>query len=80
MLVIDNLTVRLAGRNILKDASASLPAGRRVGLVGRNGAGKTTLLRAILGQIAPDSGEIVTHPRAGASAPWLRKRRPASRT
>ena len=60
MLVIDNLTVRLAGRNILKDASASLPAGRRVGLVGRNGAGKTTLLRAILGQIAPDSGEIIT--------------------
>jgi ATP-binding cassette, subfamily F, member 3 len=58
MLVIDNLTVRIAGRNILKGASASLPAARRVGLVGRNGAGKTTLLKVILGQIAPDSGEI----------------------
>jgi ATP-binding cassette subfamily F protein 3 len=60
MLVIDNLTVRIAGRNILKGASASLPAGRRVGLVGRNGAGKTTLLRVILGQLSPDSGEIST--------------------
>jgi ATP-binding cassette subfamily F protein 3 len=60
MLVIDNLTVRIAGRNILKGASASLPASRRVGLVGRNGAGKTTLLRVIQGQLAPDSGEIGT--------------------
>ena len=60
MLGIDNLTVRIAGRDILKGASASLPAGRRVGLVGRNGAGKTTLLKVILGQLAPDSGEIST--------------------
>ena len=60
MLVIDNLTVRIAGRDILKSASASLPAARRVGLVGRNGAGKTTLLKVILGQLAPDSGEIST--------------------
>jgi len=60
MLVIDKLTVRIAGRDILKGASASVPAGRRVGLVGRNGAGKTTLLRAILGQLAPDLGGIST--------------------
>jgi len=60
MLVIDKLSVRIAGRDILKGASASVPAGRRVGLVGRNGAGKTTLLKAILGQLAPDLGEIST--------------------
>jgi ATP-binding cassette subfamily F protein 3 len=60
MLVIDNLTVRIAGRDILKGASASLPAGRRVGLVGRNGAGKTTLLRVILGQLASDGGDVST--------------------
>src|SRR4051794_16150776 len=58
MLLIDNVTVRIAGREILKDASASLPAGRRVGLVGRNGAGKTTLLKLILGQLHADDGEI----------------------
>src|ERR1700744_5915672 len=57
MLVIDNIIVRIAGREILKDASASLPAGRRVGLVGRNGAGKSTLLKLILGQLHADVGE-----------------------
>jgi ATP-binding cassette subfamily F protein 3 len=58
MLVIDNVTVRIAGREILKGASASLPAGRRVGLVGRNGAGKSTLFKAILGELHPDDGEV----------------------
>jgi len=58
MLVIDAVTIRIAGREIIKGASASLPAGRRVGLVGRNGAGKSTLFKAILGELAPDLGEI----------------------
>ncbi|MBI1329877.1 MAG: ATP-binding cassette domain-containing protein [Alphaproteobacteria bacterium] len=58
MLVFDNIVYRIAGREILKGASASLPAGRRIGLVGRNGAGKTTLLKLILGQTHPDDGEI----------------------
>ncbi|HEY4941177.1 MAG TPA: ABC-F family ATP-binding cassette domain-containing protein [Rhizomicrobium sp.] len=58
MLVIDNLIVRIAGREILDGASASLPAGRRVGLVGRNGAGKSTLLKVILGQLHADDGDV----------------------
>ena len=58
MLVIDNIIVRIAGREILDGASASLPAGRRIGLVGRNGAGKSTLLKVILGQLSPDQGEV----------------------
>src|SRR3954462_6338588 len=58
MLVIDNITVRIAGREILKAATANLPAGRRVGLVGRNGAGKSTLFKVILGQLHQDDGEI----------------------
>ena len=58
MLVINDITVRIAGRDILKAATASLPAGRRVGLVGRNGAGKSTLLKVILGQLHPDDGEV----------------------
>ena len=63
MLSIENLTYRIAGREILVGASARLPAGRRIGLVGRNGAGKSTLLKLILGELAPDLGEI----QAGAS-------------
>jgi ATP-binding cassette subfamily F protein 3 len=58
MLVIDDITVRIAGREILKGASASLPAGRRIGLVGRNGSGKTTLLKLILNQLHADLGEV----------------------
>src|SRR5437868_7474772 len=58
MLVIDNITVRIAGREILKAATANLPAGRRIGLVGRNGAGKSTLFKVILGQLHQDGGEI----------------------
>ncbi len=58
MLVIDNITVRIAGREILSGATANVPAGRRVGLVGRNGAGKSTLFKVILGQLHQDGGEI----------------------
>jgi len=57
MLVLDNIVVRFGGREILKGASASLPAGRRIGLVGRNGAGKSTLLKVILGDLHPDDGD-----------------------
>ncbi|MGH7007313.1 MAG: ATP-binding cassette domain-containing protein, partial [Stellaceae bacterium] len=58
MLCIDNVTVRIAGREILAGASANVPAGRRVGLVGRNGAGKSTLLKVILGELATDGGDV----------------------
>jgi ATP-binding cassette, subfamily F, member 3 len=59
MLSIENVTYRIAGRAILEGASARLPAGRRIGLVGRNGAGKSTLLRLISGEATPDEGAII---------------------
>ena len=58
MISIDGLTVRLGGRAILEGASAAIPVGARVGLIGRNGAGKSTLMKAIIGQIDPDDGAI----------------------
>src|ERR1700752_3655151 len=58
MLAIDNVVVRIAGREILSGATANVPAGRRVGLVGRNGAGKSTLFNVILGRLHQDDGEI----------------------
>ncbi len=58
MLAIDNLIVRIAGRDILTGATAAVPAGRRIGLVGRNGAGKSTLLKVILGQLHADGGDV----------------------
>ena len=58
MLAIDNIVVRLAGREILSGATANLPAGRRIGLVGRNGAGKSTLFNVILGRLHADDGQV----------------------
>jgi ATPase subunit of ABC transporter with duplicated ATPase domains len=47
------------GRQILfVDASFQLNAGEKVGLVGPNGAGKTTLFRMIVGEEAPDEGDV----------------------
>jgi ATP-binding cassette subfamily F protein 3 len=56
MLSLNAITVRLGGRTILDGASAALPPGSRVGLVGRNGAGKSTLVKVIAGEIDPDLG------------------------
>ena len=42
MLTINGITVRLGGRTILDRATAAIPPGSRVGLIGRNGAGKST--------------------------------------
>lgn len=47
---------------ILLDAVATIMNGERVGIVGPNGAGKSVLLRMILGQLAPDAGEIWVGP------------------
>jgi ATP-binding cassette subfamily F protein 3 len=64
MLTINAITVRLGGRTILDRATAAVPPGARVGLIGRNGAGKSTLMKAIIGQIDPDDGAIEMPRRA----------------
>jgi ATP-binding cassette, subfamily F, member 3 len=58
MLNISGITVRLGGRVILDRATAALPTGSRVGLIGRNGAGKTTLMKVIAGLGEHDDGSI----------------------
>ncbi|QNE31566.1 ABC-F family ATP-binding cassette domain-containing protein [Sphingomonas sp. NBWT7] len=75
MLTINGITVRLGGRAILDGASASLPPGSRVGLIGRNGAGKSTMVKVIAGQIEPDGGSI-DMPR-GARIGYIAQEAPA---
>ena len=58
MLSIESLSFHLGGRLLFDGANARLPAGGRIGLVGRNGAGKTTLLRLIMGGHSADSGKL----------------------
>ncbi|HRO50716.1 MAG TPA: ABC-F family ATP-binding cassette domain-containing protein [Hyphomicrobium sp.] len=57
MLHINDITYRIEGKPILEDATAAIPTGHKVGLVGRNGAGKSTLLKLIAGDLHPDAGE-----------------------
>ncbi|MFZ4501249.1 MAG: ATP-binding cassette domain-containing protein [Burkholderiaceae bacterium] len=45
-------------RPIVRNFSCTILRGDKVGLIGPNGAGKTTLLKLILGEIAPDCGDI----------------------
>ncbi|HEX5613649.1 MAG TPA: ATP-binding cassette domain-containing protein, partial [Acidimicrobiia bacterium] len=52
------MTVEVGGRVTTLDATFTLQAGDKVGLVGRNGAGKTSLLRVLGGLEAPIAGTI----------------------
>jgi ATP-binding cassette subfamily F protein 3 len=58
MLRIHDLVFDAWGRRFFDHATVSLPAGAKVGLVGRNGAGKSTLFRLILGELSAGGGEI----------------------
>lgn len=59
MLQVRNLRVEVGGRYTLTDASFTLRAGDKVGLVGRNGAGKTSLLKVLGGEWEAAGGVIM---------------------
>ena len=58
-LMARDLSVKIAGKEILHGLSVDIAAGRRTAIVGPNGAGKTTLLRALAGLNRRYVGEIV---------------------
>ncbi len=64
MLRISEINYSVEGRPLFEEASAVIPDGHKVGLVGRNGAGKTTLFRIIRGELGLDAGEITLPSRA----------------
>ncbi len=74
MLHLNDVSLRVGGELLLEHASVRLPAGHRVGLVGRNGSGKTSLLRLIRGELTPDAGEVRL--RRGASIGWVAQEAP----
>ena len=53
-----HITQAYDGRVLLDDVSATIMRGDRVGIVGPNGAGKSTLLKILLGELAPQHGEV----------------------
>ena len=58
MLKINDISYSIAGRQLLANASATIPSGHKVGIVGRNGTGKTTLFKLITNELGLDDGNI----------------------
>ncbi|WP_422739522.1 ABC transporter ATP-binding protein [Micromonospora sp. WMMD729] len=57
-LRLDGVDRSFGDRQVLRNVSFEVSAGRMTGFVGANGAGKTTTMRIILGVLAPDAGEV----------------------
>ncbi|WP_182419206.1 ribosomal protection-like ABC-F family protein [Bartonella sp. HY038] len=59
MLILDDVTLRMAGKLLIDHSSAILPEGSKTGFVGHNGTGKSTLFKAIVGELSTETGKIV---------------------
>ena len=58
MISFSNINKQYGKQLVFVDASFQLNPGEKVGLVGPNGSGKTTLFRMIVGEEAPDEGDV----------------------
>ena len=58
MIRLDAISKQNGHQLVFIEASAALNKGEKIGLVGPNGAGKTTLFRLIIGEEAPDEGQV----------------------
>ena len=59
LIWINEVSVSFGGPRLLDGASLQIEAGERIGLLGRNGSGKSTLMKLLMGDITPDTGEII---------------------
>ncbi|MFD0979778.1 ABC-F family ATP-binding cassette domain-containing protein [Tropicimonas aquimaris] len=58
MLKLTDISYSVEGRPLIEHATAVIPTGHKVGVVGRNGTGKTTLFRLIRGELTLETGSI----------------------
>lgn len=65
---IKNVTVKLAGKDVLKDITVNFIKGKVVGFIGPSGAGKTTLIRSIVGRQRIANGSISIYGLPAGSA------------
>ena len=63
MLQVQSLTVEVGGKNVVHDATFTVMARDKVGIVGRNGAGKTSMFKVLGGELDPAAGKVM---RTGA--------------
>jgi len=63
LLILENVSYGYSnGCSLLRDVTASVKPGDRIGLLGNNGSGKTTLLRMIMQELVPSAGVIKRSP------------------
>ncbi|MCX7064576.1 MAG: ATP-binding cassette domain-containing protein, partial [Proteobacteria bacterium] len=55
---LENVSCGSEGRTLVRDLTMTVRRGDRIGIIGPNGCGKSTLLRLLLGQLAPQSGQV----------------------
>ena len=55
---LTDISLSFGNKLIVKDFTATVLRGDKIGLIGANGVGKTTLLKLILGELQPDSGKV----------------------
>lgn len=58
MLSLQNISVNINGREILKDVNFQISDKQKIGLVGRNGSGKSTIFKLIQDELHQDTGKI----------------------
>jgi ATP-binding cassette subfamily F protein uup len=58
VITADHMAFAYGDRSIVRDLDTTIFRGDRIGLIGPNGVGKTTLIQLLLGQLAPQSGEV----------------------
>ena len=58
VIEVDNICFGYGEKQIIKNFSALIQRGDKIGLIGANGAGKSTLLKLLLQQIEPNSGTV----------------------
>ena len=55
---LTNVSKAFDSKSLISNLDLRILRGDRIGLIGANGAGKSTLIKIILGQLAPDTGEV----------------------
>ena len=59
LIWINDVSIGFGGALLLDGVTLQIEAGERIGLLGRNGSGKSTLMKLLVGDIAPDRGQLV---------------------
>ena len=58
MITLSNVELRRGIKVLLDDAELVVHPGQHIGIIGGNGTGKSSLFKLLLGQIAPDAGDL----------------------